>query len=67
MNNISEEIKNCSNCSDESYAQKYAHYVYLDKKIPVWACWNHHDTSRPWIGILNPSWNINLRPVTKVW
>ena len=61
MSDISEEIKNCKDCHDESYSDKYAHYVYLDEKKPTWTCFKHPDYYRPWACITNPQWVLNLQ------
>lgn len=65
MNKMKESIKDCVNCNDLSYPERYLHYVYLDKDDPQFSCGKHPDFSRRWACITNPQLMINLRSSSK--
>lgn len=51
----------CKKCADETYPTMWAHYIYLDEKLPRWTCWSHPDYSRKWGSIINPEWVVNMK------
>lgn len=60
-----EQIKNCPNCQDSTYRDKYLHYCYFDKNEPSWSCGKHPNYYRESGCITSPTWIAQLQCTLK--